>query len=130
MSIMFNVNNLIGFLPAKVEKRARAQHVTNKVWDGFEDIFWFLKHKITVSNNLFGHHTSSSYARKSLYYITHPSICCLHVGHSGSARADALTSSLYCTSLHVVSSICYYADPRAHFRDYWTENFSFRSMQH
>ncbi len=48
-----------GFQPAKVEKRARAQHVTDKAWDRFENIFWFLKHNVTASNSLFGHQTSS-----------------------------------------------------------------------
>ena len=69
------------FKTGKVEKRARAQHLIympwayyasiplpafaaevcrrSKPWAGFENIFWFPKHNITVSNNLLGRQTSS-----------------------------------------------------------------------
>ena len=43
---------------AKVEQRARADHVTDKPSDVFQNVFWFLRHNTMVSNNLLGRQAS------------------------------------------------------------------------
>ena len=47
--------NIFEFQLAKVEQRARAQHVTDKTSRVFQNIFWFLRHNTMVSTSLLSH---------------------------------------------------------------------------